>query len=93
MRGYQRRAREFTRNHPWLTGAMFGLYMALAEALFFHETIVPAAITGIFGFAIFGYYMRMKARPGRITEREILLVLGAIALVMCIVLAIRAMPR
>jgi hypothetical protein len=93
VKSYQRRARDFNKRHPWLTGALFGLYMAVTELLLFHERFVPAAVTGLAGFVFFGYYMRTKVRPGRITERELVLITAAVALVMIVILAIRSFPR
>jgi hypothetical protein len=93
VKTYQRRARNFNKKHPWLTGALCGLYMAVAELLLFHERLVPAALTGLAGFVLIGYYLRSKVRPGRLTERELVLITAAVALVMVIILAIRSFPR
>lgn len=93
MKRYQQRTRDFNKKHPWLTGAFFGVYMALVEALLFHEGPVSAAVTGLAGFALFGYYLRTKVRPGRLRERELIIIIAAAAVVMIVVLAIRSYPR
>lgn len=94
MRGYRQRARAFNLRHPWLSGALFGLYMAAAQLVIMHpRSYLPLAFTWLLGFVVFGYFFRIKTQPDRLSQRDLVVILSVVAGVMVIVLAIQSFPR